>query len=161
MNAATLSERSQVNRGQCSIARTLGLLGQKWTLLILREALYGVSRFDDFQANLKIPRPVLSDRLALLSKHGLLVREPYRDEGQRVRHGYRLTEKGADLLPTLVALMQWGDRYLADGAEPAVLLTHKGCGTHVRAELTCTSGHRIETTAELEARAGPGAKGAT
>jgi len=161
MNAATLSERPEVGRSQCSIARTLTLLGQKWTLLILREALYGVSRFDDFQANLTLPRPVLSDRLALLVTHGLLVREPYQDEGQRVRQGYRLTEKGADLLPALVALMQWGDRYLADSAGPAVLLSHKGCGAHVRAALTCASGHQIDTTAELEAQAGPGAKGAT
>lgn len=136
-------------------------LGQKWTLLILREALYGVSRFDDFQANLNIPRPVLSNRLALLTTHGLLVRESYQDEGQRVRKAYHLTEKGADLLPALIALMQWGDRYLADSAGPAVLLSHKGCGAHVRAELTCTSGHQIETTAELKAQAGPGAKRST
>lgn len=161
MNAATLSERPGVGRSQCSIARTLTLLGQKWTLLILREALYGVSRFDDFRANLELPRPVLSDRLALLVTHGLLAREPYQDEGKRVRQGYRLTEKGADLLPALVALMQWGDRYLADSTGPAVLLAHKGCGANVRAELTCTSGHRIGSISELKAQAGPGAEGAT
>lgn len=161
MDVTTLSERPKVSGNQCSIARTLALLGQKWTLLILREALYGVSRFDDFQANLKIPRPVLSDRLTLLLTHGLLVREPYQAEGQRVRHGYRLTEKGADLLPALVALMQWGDRYLADSAGPAVLLLHKGCGAHVQAELICASGHKLETTAELEALAGTRAKKTT
>ncbi len=161
MSSLTLAERPKVSRGQCSIARTLGLLGQKWTLLILREAMYGVSRFDDFQANLNIPRPVLSDRLALLTAHGLLAREPYQDEGQRVRQAYRLTGKGADLLPALIALMQWGDRYLADSAGPAVLLSHKECGASVRAELTCTAGHQIGTIAELKAQAGPGAKRAT
>lgn len=154
----TLSERPKVGRSQCPIARTLALLGQKWTLLVLREAFYGVSRFDDFQTNLKVPRPVLSDRLTLLLTHGLLVREPYQDDGQRVRQGYRLTQKGAELLPALIALMQWGDRYLADSAGPGVLLLHKECGAHVRAELTCESGHQLETTAELKVLAGPGAK---
>ncbi len=158
MDVTTLFERPKVGRSQCPIARTLGLLGQKWTLLVLREAFYGTSRFDDFQTNLEIPRPVLSDRLTLLVTHELLVREPYQDAGQRVRQGYRLTQKGADLLPALVALMQWGDRHLAARAGPSVSLLHKGCGAQVRAELRCASEHSLKTAAELEALAGPGAK---
>ncbi len=158
MSVTTLAARPNIPRGQCSIARALELLGQKWTLLVLREALYGVSQFEDFQANLNIPRPVLSDRLGLLTTHGLLVREPYQNEGQRIRQAYRLTKKGADLLPALVALMQWGDHYLADSAEPPVRLSHQGCGAPIQVGLTCTSGHPVETTAELEVRVGLGVK---
>lgn len=158
MDVTTLSSRPNVSRSQCPIARTLGLLGQKWTLLVLREAFYGTTRFDDFQTNLKVPRPVLSDRLTLLVTHKLLVQEPYQDAGQRVRQGYRLTQKGADLLPALVSLMQWGDRYLVDRAGPSVSLLHKGCGAQVRTELRCASEHVLKTAAELEVLAEPGAK---
>ena len=157
MDVTTLPSRPDVGRNQCPIARTLELLGQKWTLLILREAFYGTTRFGDFQMNLKVPRPVLSDRLNLLVTHELLVQEPYQDAGQRVRQGYRLTQKGADLLPALVALMQWGDRYLADRAGPSISLLHKGCGAQVRAELRCASEHGLKTAAELEVSVGPGA----
>ena len=140
------------------MARTLALLGQKWTLLIMREALYGVTRFDDFQARLRIARPVLSERLALLTEHGLLAREPYRSERQRPRQAYRLTDKGSDLLPVLIALVGWGNRHLSGDAGPTLLVTHRGCGAPVRAELRCGEGHAPTAPAELEVRAGPGAE---
>lgn len=120
-----------------------------------------MSRFGDFQTNLNIPRPVLGDRLALLTTHGSLVREAYQNEGQRVRQAYRLTEKGADLLPELVALMQWGDHYLTGDAEPAVLPSHKGCGARVQVELACASGRPVETAAELKVQVRSGAKGSS
>jgi len=158
VNATTLYRHPDIGRDQCPVARTLELLGQKWTLLVLREAFYGTTRFGDFQTNLEVPRPVLSDRLTLLVTHELLLREPYQDAGQRVRQKYRLTQKGADLLPALVALMQWGDHYLADRNGPSVSLLHRGCGAQVQAELRCAAEHSLKTAAELEVLAGPGAK---
>src|ERR671929_220407 len=103
------------DRSRCSVAGTLAVVGEKWSLLVLREAFLGVRRFADFQRNLGAPRAVLSDRLATLVEQGVLMRVPYQAAGERQRHEYRLTEKGIDLYPTLVALMEWGDRYLAEG----------------------------------------------
>lgn len=151
-------ERPPIGPDECPIARTLSLLGHKWTLLVMREALFGTARFDDFQAKLRIPRPVLSERLALLTEHGLLVREPYRDEGQRSRAAYRLTDKGADLLPVLIALVGWGNRHLSSDAGPTLLVTHRGCGAPVGAELRCEEGHALTAPAGLEVRSGPGAR---
>src|ERR671929_1127345 len=103
------------DRSGCSVAGTLAVVGEKWSLLVLREAFLGVRRFADFQRILGAPRAVLTDRLATLVEQGVLRRVPYQAEGERQRHEYRLTEKGIDLYPTLVALMEWGDRYLAEG----------------------------------------------
>lgn len=128
-------------RGACSIARALDVVGEKWTLLVLREAFYGVRRFDQFHANLGCARNLLSARLATLVAHGVLAREAYEAAGQRVRHEYRLTEKGRDLMPALVALMQWGDRWEAAPGGPPVVLRHRDCGAPVTAELTCAAGH--------------------
>ena len=94
----------------CSIKRTLDVVGEKWTLLVLREAFYGARRFEEFLANVGCARTLLSERLATLVEHGVLRREPYREPGQRERHQYLLTEKGHDLFAALVVLMQWGDR---------------------------------------------------
>src|SRR6516164_11779168 len=95
----------------CTIAATLAIVGEKWTFLVLREAFNGVRRFDDMQRRTGIPRQVLSSRLARLVAEGLLRKVPYQEAGQRSRGEYRLTGKGLDLYPVLVALMQWGDRY--------------------------------------------------
>ena len=97
----------------CSIKRTLDVVGEKWTLLVLREAFYGARRFEEFFANVGCARTLLSERLATLVEHGVLRREPYREAGQRERHQYLLTEKGHDLFAALVVLMQWGDRWEA------------------------------------------------
>src|SRR3954464_12177543 len=113
-----------LDRTRCSVAGTLAVVGEKWSLLVLREAFLGVRRFADFQRILGAPRAVLTDRLATLVEQGILRRVPYQAEGERQRHEYRLTTKGIDLYPTLVALMQWGDRYLAeDGITPLALET--------------------------------------
>src|SRR6185437_2022384 len=114
-----------LDRTRCSVAGTLAVVGEKWSLLVLREAFLGVRRFADFQRILGAPRAVLTDRLSTLVHQELLARVPYQAEGERQRHEYRLTTKGLDLYPTLVALMEWGDRYLCeDGAAP-LELRHK------------------------------------
>lgn len=136
------------DRSRCSVAGTLAVVGEKWSLLVLREAFFGVRRFADFQRVLGAPKAVLSDRLATLVEQGVLARVPYQAEGARQRHEYRLTPKGRDLYPTLVALMQWGDTYLADGEAP-VELTHKDCGAPVHLGLSCEAGHPVAGPREV------------
>jgi DNA-binding HxlR family transcriptional regulator len=137
------------DRSQCSVAGTLAVVGEKWTLLVLREAFLGVRRFADLQRVLGAPRAVLTDRLATLVAHGLLRRVPYQAPGERQRHEYRLTQKGLDLYPALVALMEWGDRYLAEGEAP-LDLRHRDCGEPVRLSLTCAAGHRLSGAREVQ-----------
>jgi DNA-binding HxlR family transcriptional regulator len=149
-----LSPRARWQASRCSIARALDVVSSKSALLILREAFYGTSRFDDFAVRAGISEPVAAVRLRDLVDAGLLAREPYQEPGQRTRMAYRLTEKGAELLPALVGLMQWGDRWLQDAGAP-VELRHAGCGEIVHAELRCADGHQV-TDAELELSVGPG-----
>ena len=137
------------DRSRCSVAGTLAVVGEKWSLLVLREAFLGVRRFADFQQALGAPKAVLTDRLATLVREGVLRREPYQAEGARQRHEYRLTDKGRDLYPTLVALMQWGDRYLADDGAPPLALEHSDCGAAVRLELICADGHTLSGPREV------------
>ena len=138
------------DRSRCSVAGTLAIVGEKWSLLVLREAFFGVRRFADFQRVLGAPKAVLSDRLSTLVEQGILSRVPYQAEGERQRHEYRLTTKGRDLYPTLVALMQWGDEYLADG-RPSVELTHRDCGAPVHLELHCEAGHDVAGARDVRA----------
>ncbi|XVV06987.1 winged helix-turn-helix transcriptional regulator [Actinosynnema sp. CA-248983] len=119
----------------CSIARTLEVVGERWTLLIVRDAARGVTRFDGFLARLPIARNVLSDRLATLVKHGVLDRVQYQDRPPR--HEYRLTAKGRELVPVLLSLMAWGDRHLGDEAGPPVVAEHAECGGAVDVHMTC------------------------
>jgi DNA-binding HxlR family transcriptional regulator len=142
----------------CTIGATIGMIGEKWTFLVLREAFNGIRRFDDMQRRIRAPRQVLSDRLARLVGQDLLRKVPYQEHGQRVRHEYRLTDKGLDLYPVLVALMQWGDRYAADPAGPPALLTHRDCGEPVRLELTCAAGHVLASARDVTPLPGPGAR---
>jgi DNA-binding HxlR family transcriptional regulator len=151
------SDRFRYSAANCSIARTLGVVGEKWTLLILREAFYGVRRFDDFHTALGCARNLLASRLKTLVVHGLLERAGYTDERGRGRHEYKLTEKGRDLFPVVVALMQWGDRWTADEAGPAVQMFHRECGAPVTAELTCGAGHSALGARDIAALPGPGA----
>lgn len=127
--------------GNCSIAATLELVGEKWTLLILREAFFGVRRFEDIQRGVGCARNLLSARLAKLVEHEILGREPYREPGRRQRYEYRLTEKGKDLFPVVVALMDWGDRWAAGDGGPSVEIRHNGCEAPVHARLACDDGH--------------------
>jgi DNA-binding HxlR family transcriptional regulator len=137
----------------CSIARSLGALGEKWALLVFRELFCGVRRFDDMQSRLGAPRQVLSARLTMLVDNGFLRREPYQDPGSRTRYEYRLTDKGRDLYPILVALLQWGDRYVAGPGGPPATLHHRGCGAPVRLELRCADGHQLDGPRDVTPRA--------
>ncbi|WP_327088660.1 helix-turn-helix transcriptional regulator [Nonomuraea sp. NBC_01738] len=142
----------------CSIERTLDIVGEKWTFLVLREAFSGVRRFADMQATTGAPRQVLSARLARLVDEGLMRKVPYREPGQRQRDEYRLTEKGRDLYPLLVALMHWGDKYLADEAGPPVLLTHRDCGALIEQHFRCADGHEVHGPREVTPHPGSGAR---
>src|SRR5215469_1863665 len=136
-----LNPRGQWRASRCSLARTLDVVSTKSALLILREAFYGTARFDDFALRAGLSEPVAAARLRERVAAGLLQREPYQEPGQRTRMAYRLTDKGAELLPVVVALMQWGDRWLApDG--PPVVLRHRECGATVHSELRCHAGHQ-------------------
>jgi DNA-binding HxlR family transcriptional regulator len=139
--AGVLDPRSGWTAERCPIAGSLDVLGARSAFLILREAFYGTTRFDDFAQRVGISESVAAARLRELVDDGLLEREPYREPGRRTRHEYRLTEKGADLLPALAALMQWGDRWL-EGGSP-VHLRHRGCGERVEVQLRCGAGHEV------------------
>jgi DNA-binding HxlR family transcriptional regulator len=137
-----LEPRSGWIAERCSIAAALDVVATRSAFLILREAFYGTTRFDDFAERAGISEPVTAARLRELVAEGLLERERYREPGQRARQQYRLTSKGAELLPALVALMQWGDRWLDDGGGP-VELRHGDCGERVGVELRCAADHRV------------------
>lgn len=134
------------------MARTVDLLGDWWTPLVLREAFYGVRRFDDFQRRLKIGRNILTERLKRLVDEGLLVRVPYQD--RPVRHEYVLTPKGRDFFPVLVAMMRWGDRWLWGDAGPPVRLRHTRCDHEMHGEVVCS--HCGEPVEPQDVRAVPG-----
>jgi DNA-binding HxlR family transcriptional regulator len=118
----------------CPIGRAVEVLGERWTLLILRNASFGMTRFEDFRSDLGIADNVLSVRLARLVDAGLLTRVPYRSDGGRTRQEYRLTRAGADMTPVLRALADWGARHTepAESAEPMQFL-HQACGNHLTA----------------------------
>ena len=138
----------------CAIAGTLELIGERWTLLIVRDAFLGVRRFDDFQRSLGIARNVLQARLERLVEAGILKRVRYQERPERFE--YRLTRKGVDLWPVLVALMGWGDRHLfPDG--PPVVLRHKGCGGAVDDRRACRSCGAVVDAWDVEPERGPGA----
>ena len=141
----------------CSIGRALDVVGEKWSFLVLRELFLGVRRFEDLRVRTGIPRQVLSERLGRMVEEGLLRREPYQDPGTRVRHEYRLTAKGLDLYPVLVALRRWGDTYLADPQGPSAAFVHRGCDEPVELEMRCAAGHLISPR-EVGGRPGPGAR---
>ena len=126
----------------CTIAKALDEIPTRSAFLILREAFYGTTRFDDFAQRVGISEPATATRLRELVDNGLLERLDYQEPGQRTRQRYRLTEKGADLFPALVALMQWGDRWLDESGGP-VELRHRDCGQPVRAELRCGDDHAV------------------
>ena len=146
------------NSDNCPVGAAVGIIGEKWTFLVLREVFSGVRRFDDLQRRTQAPRQVLSDRLARLVRDGLLRKVPYQERGQRRRHEYRLTPKGLDLYPILVALMEWGDKHATGAAGLAIVLTHRDCGARVGLQLTCSDGHALGSAREVTPLPGPGAR---
>lgn len=122
------------------MAEVLGIVGDRWALLIVREVAVGLRRFDELQATTGAPRQVLSNRLQRLTAAGLLDTRPYQVPGRRSRHEYVLTDAGIDLLPVLSALSDWGERHLAEGAMPEIVYRHSRCGGRVSATLCCECG---------------------
>ncbi|MGH3713708.1 MAG: winged helix-turn-helix transcriptional regulator [Micromonosporaceae bacterium] len=138
----------------CSIARTLEVIGERWSLLIVRDALAGLSRFEEFQRSLGVARNVLSARLEHLVAEGVLARTPYGPSGRR--QAYRLTDKGRELATPVIALMSWGDRhYLAPGGPPRQV-EHAGCGGEIEPRLVCADDGRAVGVSDVKVLPGPG-----
>jgi DNA-binding HxlR family transcriptional regulator len=148
--------RTSFEQVNCSVAQCLEVIGEWWTMLIVRDIFLGVTRFDDICARLGISRNVLTDRLEHLVDHGVIERQPYQDHP--VRYDYRLTAKGRDLWPVIDAMREWGDRYAApDG--PRLELIHRGCGHHTHAVLSCSEcGEPLDST-NVKAVPGPASSG--
>ena len=146
-------ERKSFADMHCSVAQCLEVVGEWWSMLIVRDASMGVTRFDQFQERLGISRNILRQRLDNLTDHGVLEKVPYSDHPPR--HEYRLTAKGQDLWPVLTTMRQWGDKYAApDG--PPVQSVHENCGTTFHPEMTCSNcGERVQA-GEVRAVPGPG-----
>ena len=147
--------RSDYDNQTCSIARALEVVGERWTLLVLRDIFLGNRRFDAIQAHLGVARNVLQSRLERLLEHGVIEKVPYQE--RPVRHEYRLTPKGIDLWPTIVSLLQWGDRHALSPAGRPVLLRHKECGGEVDGHRICTACGMPLEARDVRAVAGPGA----
>jgi DNA-binding HxlR family transcriptional regulator len=146
---------TSLSEWNCSVARTLDVVGEWWTLLILRDAFRGTRRFDDFQASLGMARSVLTARLHKLTDAGVLDRRQYSEHPPR--YEYQLTEKGRALFPVIAALMRWGDDWAAGPAGPPLLLVHAPCGQAMHPDLTCPQCGGEVSAANTASVPGPGA----
>lgn len=126
----------ELSEQPCSLARVLAILGDRWTLLVLRDCFLGVRRFDDFERSLGVTRHVLADRLKRLVEAEILAKVPYQE--RPLREEYRLTEKGMELYPAILSLVNWGDRHLAGVEGPPLEHVHKHCGQHMHGVLVCS-----------------------
>ncbi len=149
--------RLAYSAANCSLTRTLDIVGDKWTIPIMREAFFGLTRFSDFERTLGCARNLLSGRLSALVEADLLARVDYQAPGQRKRRDYRLTDKGKELLPVLIALLQWGDRWIAGPQGAPVRLTHRDCGGSILVDVVCNQGHSKLHARDINIMAGPGA----
>lgn len=138
----------------CSMARGLAIFGDRWTLLIIREAFRRVKRFSDFQKNLGITKHRLSDRLNRLVEEDILTKVPYDEAGKRFE--YRLTDKGLDLYPILMSIVQWGDKWVGDEDGAPVIYTHKTCGNLMNPKYVCDCCNEEIKARDIEPHAGPG-----
>jgi len=154
----TMRPYSAYDSDTCSIARTLALIGDRWTLLVLRDVANGVRRFGELAGHLGVARNVLSARLARLADAGLVERTAYREPRARERHEYRLTTAGRDLMPVLLAFMAWGDTHLAGPEGPPAIVTHVGCGAPIRVAVTCADGHDLGERPRVLVEPGPGSR---
>jgi DNA-binding HxlR family transcriptional regulator len=143
----------EIGQHTCSVARALSVVGERWTLLILRDAFLGTRRFEQFQQHLGITRHRLSERLNKLVEHGVLVKVPYQD--RPVRYDYRLTRKGLALYPVLMSLGQWGDEWMDKGEGAPLEYVHQPCGKRTQAVLTCSECGEPLRPEEVETRLGP------
>jgi DNA-binding HxlR family transcriptional regulator len=145
-------KRSSVGHFPCSVARTLDVVGEWWTPLILRDVFYGARRFEQILGDLGVSRNILTDRLNTLVDNEILQRRRYSDRPPR--YEYRLTDRGSELLPVLLALMEWGDKWLPDGGYAVAV--HKPCGHRVHGALLCEECGAVPSR-EVRFRPGPGA----
>ena len=143
---------------RCSVQRTLAVIGEKWTILLIRDCANGVHRFDDFRRHVGLSEAVLADRLRTLVENGIFETREYQEPGQRRRREYRLTAKGWDLFPVLVALMQFGNKHLAPDGDEGWRVQHKACGHQVVAEVRCSHDGEVLTPRDTEAVSEPGAR---
>jgi DNA-binding HxlR family transcriptional regulator len=149
-------ERKSFEDMRCSVAQCLEVVGDWWTMLVIRDAFRGVRRFDELQARLGISRNILAHRLTKLVDAGILAKQPYQDNPPR--HDYVLTDKGRDLWPVLTAMRQWGDKHAAPNGPP-IEVSHRGCGKVSEFALTCTEcGERVSSH-DVRVVPGPGATG--
>jgi DNA-binding HxlR family transcriptional regulator len=139
----------------CSIARALEIVGERWTLLIMREVLFGRRRFAEIRRHTGVAPNILSDRLQMLVQHGLLRRKLYSEHPES--YEYVPTRKGIDLNPVVLALLRWGDTYAAPAAGPPRVPVHTTCGHDAHPELHCSHCGEIIQTTDLKVRPGPGA----
>ena len=128
---------NEIGEQPCSVARALSVFGDRWTMLILRNAFMGVRRFDDFQRSLGLTRHVLSERLKRLVEHGVLVKVPYVERQERLE--YRLTEKGLAVYPIMLSMMQWADQWMDKGLGKPVEFIHTSCGPVLNSQVICTA----------------------
>jgi DNA-binding HxlR family transcriptional regulator len=142
-----------IDKQTCSVARALSVVGERWTMLIIRDAFLGTRRFDQFQANLGITRHRLSERLNKLVDHGVLVKVPYHD--RPVRHEYRLTRKGLGLYPVLMSLALWGDEWMDKGQGAPLEYVHQRCGQKTTPTLTCSECDEALRPEEVTPQFGP------
>jgi DNA-binding HxlR family transcriptional regulator len=141
---------SEIDQQDCSVAQALSVVGDRWTMLILKEAFMRVRRFEDFQERTGAPRPVLAERLKALVDDGVLEKRRYSERPDRFE--YRLTEKGLDLWPVLISLLRWGDKWMTGREGPPVEVRHKACGHAIHPELACPEcGDWLEAS-DMEAR---------
>lgn len=146
---------SEIKDEACSLARTVSVIGDRWTLLILRDCFLQVRRFDDFQARLGVTRHVLADRLAKLVEHQVLTRVIYNEHP--ARYEYRLTQKGRDLHPVIMGLVHWGDVHMATETGRPLLHRHKACGCDFDPVMVCSECAQPISARDVETRPGPGA----
>ncbi len=136
----------------CSMARSLAVIGDRWTLMVLRDCFLGLRRFDDFQTSLGISRTIVTERLNALVDEGVLVRAPYQHRPPRFE--YRLTSKGLDLHPVVMAMVHWGDRYYAGEAGAPLIHTHRKCGHDFHPVQTCSECGEPVAARDVSVRAG-------
>ncbi len=137
----------------CSVARSLEVVGERWTLLVLRDVFLGLHRFDELIDNLGVTRTVLTSRLRKLVDEGVLERRRYQEHPERFE--YRVTGKGQALFPVIAHLMRWGDTYYPEPAGPPRLLLHHGCGGELRSALVCDQCATVAGPGDVEPAAGP------
>jgi DNA-binding HxlR family transcriptional regulator len=140
--------------GHCPIEKAMGLVGTTSAMLVMREAYYGTTRFDDFARRVGVTKAAMSTRLAQLVAAGLLAKRPYREPGQRSRDEYVLTPAGVDLVPVVMALFEWGRKHADGGADTPLRMQHLGCGADADVKIRCAEGHLVPPE-DLGVRAQP------